>query len=286
MDPDQPAYRRGRTIHGRIRAVLGDLTPGERRLADVILNFPGDLAGYSASELAGMADVSNAAVSRFVRRLDFQAYDEMRRQAREEKEAGSSVYLVDPQARDRPAPIRMHVETVIGNLQASFHDEATKTIEAVATAVAGAPQVWIGGFRHGRPLADYLRWSLAHARAGVRVVPSIGETLGEAMVDIGPDDVVVLFALRRRVPAVMDIVSTCFAKGTRIAIVTDPTMAEPHGATWMLRCHSGARGHFDDHASAFVFCHVLTEQVWSRLGQSSLDRLSSIEDLHRDMKDF
>ena len=43
----------------------------ERRLADVVLNFPGDLAGYTATELATISEVSNTAGSRFVRRLGF-----------------------------------------------------------------------------------------------------------------------------------------------------------------------------------------------------------------------
>jgi hypothetical protein len=43
---------------GRIRDILHDLSPSERRLAEFALDFPGDLAGYTASELASLAHVS------------------------------------------------------------------------------------------------------------------------------------------------------------------------------------------------------------------------------------
>ena len=59
----------------RVRSRLGDLHPAERRLADFVLDFPGERASYSASELA---NVSNAMVSRFVRRLGYANYEEAR----------------------------------------------------------------------------------------------------------------------------------------------------------------------------------------------------------------
>src|SRR5215207_4977688 len=89
---DQPARA---SVRARLRAQYEQLSPAERRLADAVLNFPGDLASYSATELAAIAEVSNTAVSRFVRRLGFANYDEMRRLARKEQEEGAPLYLLE-----------------------------------------------------------------------------------------------------------------------------------------------------------------------------------------------
>src|SRR5512137_1810400 len=86
-----PAGRQ--TLQALVRDAYAACSPVERRLADLILNFPGELPGYSASELAAMAETSNAAVSRFVKRLGFQSYEDMRRRAREERESGAPLYL-------------------------------------------------------------------------------------------------------------------------------------------------------------------------------------------------
>ena len=59
------------SLTARIRDRYGDLSPMERRLADVILACPGELSGYSATELAGRAGVSKMTVSRLVRRLGY-----------------------------------------------------------------------------------------------------------------------------------------------------------------------------------------------------------------------
>src|ERR1700738_5273100 len=90
-----PDERRSVSIHALVRAGYALLAPTERRVADLILNFPGELSGYSASELARMAKISNATVTRFVRRLGFQNYEEMRHHARAEREAGAPLYLLD-----------------------------------------------------------------------------------------------------------------------------------------------------------------------------------------------
>ena len=78
---------------GRVRDILHDLSPSERRLAEFALDFPGDLAGYSASELASLAHVSNATVTRFIRRLGYSNYEAARKQVRSEKKAGSPLLL-------------------------------------------------------------------------------------------------------------------------------------------------------------------------------------------------
>lgn len=85
---------------GRVRDILHDLSPSERRLAEFALDFPGDLAGYSASELASLANVSNATVTRFIRRLGYSNYEAARKQVRSEKKAGSPCCW--PRPRQKP----------------------------------------------------------------------------------------------------------------------------------------------------------------------------------------
>jgi DNA-binding MurR/RpiR family transcriptional regulator len=93
-----------RTVHGLIRGAYHRLSEANWRLADLILNFPAGLLGYSRTELACMASTSNATVSRFVRKLGFADFEEMRRRAREVLESGTPVYLLDRSIPDWPAP--------------------------------------------------------------------------------------------------------------------------------------------------------------------------------------
>jgi DNA-binding MurR/RpiR family transcriptional regulator len=293
-----------KTIHALVRADYDAMTPTERRLADLILNFPGELAGYSASELAEMAGTSKSAVSRLVRRLGFQSYDDLRRRARAEREAGAPLYLLDQSFGDAdchavaptgvnagPADpgaglIERHVETAIDNLRASFSATEIKQIKELASALAEARYVWIVGFRHGHFLAGYLRWSLAHVRPNVRLLPQTGETLGENLVDVGSDDIMFMFAFRRRVPLIGSMIAAARAAGARVVVATDPGMVTDGGAEWVIRLQSRTRGPIDDHASAIVLAHVITEQVIARLGHAARRRFGRIDDLHCDLAEL
>lgn len=269
------------TLHALIRRHYEAMPPSERVLADTLLNFPGELATYSATELARISDVSNSAVTRFVRRLGFSGYDEMRRAARHELENGAPLYLFGKTSSEAPEGlVERHVETVVTNLRATFTTETREVIDSLAGAVAVASQVWITGFRHGRPLAAYLRWSLLHARAGVRLFPGAGETIGESIVDLGSRDVLIVFALRRRVPAIAAIIELALQKGTQVAIVTDMGMIHTESARWLLRCQTRTKGPIDDHAAPLLFAHMLTEQTMLKLKQNSRRRLADVDELH------
>ena len=271
-----------RSLHARVRGGYGILPPAERRLADLVLNFPGELAGYSTSELARMAETSNAAVSRFVRRLGFSNYEEMRRLARAEREAGAPSYMLrhDTFAHGGVDVLERHVETAIANARKTFGTIDRAMLATLVARLAAATCVWIIGFRHGFFMASYLRWSLAHVRPNVRLLPAAGETLGETLVEFDEGDVAILFAMRRRVAAVARIIQMAKTANAAVAVVTDPGMVDTGEADWVFRCETRTKGPFDDHTSALIFAHVVTEQVMAVLSDTARPRLGRIDDFH------
>lgn len=92
-----------------IKQHLDQLPQAEKRLANVILESPGQLASYSASEVTRMAGVSNATMTRLVHRLGYENYDQMRRLAREGKDWGSPLYLMDRRESDEGEGCRRSV---------------------------------------------------------------------------------------------------------------------------------------------------------------------------------
>ena len=91
---DLHTEERAPSLEARIRKNYGLLPESERRVADLILDFPGEIAAYSATELAELAGSSKAAVTRFVRRLGFKKFEEARKVSRDGKVWGSPVYLM------------------------------------------------------------------------------------------------------------------------------------------------------------------------------------------------
>jgi len=82
------------------------LSPSERKLAKLLLDRADDMLTFSATELAAMADVSKATAARLFRSLGYADFNEVRLQAREERN------LAPPFQAPRPAgaaaPVRSH----------------------------------------------------------------------------------------------------------------------------------------------------------------------------------
>lgn len=263
----------------RVRSRLGDLHPAERRLADFVLDFPGELASYSASELAHLANVSNATVSRFVRRLGYANYEEARRRVRVEKDDGAVLFLGSVGERDPDRFLADHLEQAQLNVQRTFAQISMAEIDGLADAVLDARRVFLIGMRAGHVFASYLRRQLSQIVGDITLLPMAGETLAESLTSIGPKDCVVIFSLRRRPALIEAVTAAVIGSGARVALVTDEAAERRADVAWHLRCHTGSRGPLFDHGAVLATCHLLATRVITRSGRAGRSRLTAVEQM-------
>lgn len=271
----EPAQR---SFLSRIRAALPAMHPSERRLAEVVLNFPGELASYSATELARLANVSNATVTRFVRKIGYGSFEEARQAARAGYTAGAALFRVSP-GEAEPA-LAAHVAQGRANLEASFAAIPQADIDAVAGAMLAAPRVWVLGFRTAQSFAQYLGAQVLQVLPAVTVLPGPGQTLGEALAAMGREDCVVVFALRRPVRVLPRAVEEIAATGARLAVIGDGALPEGHPATWRFRVQTTAPGPLFNHVAVLALAHLLATRTIELAGANGRRRLSAIEAAH------
>ena len=270
----------------QVRAALPSLHPAERRLGEFVCDFPGDLASYSGSELAELAQVSKATVSRFVKRLGYDSYEAARRHARAEKQTGSRLFLVTAADATTVRSVQAHVAQSVANLQASFQAITDSQIEAVADALLQARKVWVVGFRSSHAFASYLQWQLTQVVEQIVAIPDAGQTLGEHLVSFEPRDVVVVFGLRRRV-ALMDVLlKSAMRSGARLLYITDEGVPPLRGAQWHFRCHSMAPGPLFNHVAVTAVCHLLATRAIEKAGAAGRARLRGIEALNEALNEL
>ena len=263
----------------RVRSRLAELHPAERRLADFVLDFPGELASYSASELAHLANVSNATVSRFVRRLGYVNYEAARKRVRVEKDDGAVLFLGSVGDGDPDRFLSDHLEQARLNVQRTFASISMSEIDALADAVLTARRVFLIGMRAGHVFATYLRRQMAQIVGDITLLPIGGETLAESLASIGPKDCVVIVSLRRR-PALLETVTAAVvASGARVAFLGDETEERRSDVSWHLRCHTGSLGPLFDHGSVLAVCHLLATRVITRSGRAGRARLTAVEQM-------
>ncbi|SPA38954.1 RpiR family transcriptional regulator [Cupriavidus taiwanensis] len=268
---------------GRIREQLDQLSPSERRLAEFALDFPGDLAGYTASELAGLANVSNATVTRFVRRMGYASYDDARKHVRSEKSAGSPLLLAGTESAagvDATGSLGAHLQQGLANLGATYRRLSEAQLREIAEAILGARKVWIVGFRSSQPLAMYLRWQLLQIVPSAQAVPGAGETMGEHLAGMSEEDVVIVLALRRRVRELASVVAQAAKACPRLLYITEQGATARVPARWVLRCDVQAPGVLDNHAAVIGLCHLIVTQVMELAGTPGRRHLGLVEAFH------
>lgn len=260
----------------RVRRKLPELHPAERRLGDLVCDFPGELASYSASELAALAGVSNATVTRFVRRLGYDSYEDARRDARDEASSGSRLYLQQKGNEDRAEP-ESFLETDIRNLRETIGDISRHEIDRLAEAILGARRVWCVGYRASNALANYMQWQLLQAIEDAIPVPGGGQTMGEHVARMNERDVVVLFGLRRRIAGFSELKEAIATAGPRIALVTDEGMAVNRDVSWHFRCATRSSGPLFSHVAVMALIDLITNRTIDMAAESGRQRLQKIE---------
>jgi DNA-binding MurR/RpiR family transcriptional regulator len=267
------------SIESRIHDHYAKLADSERPLADMILGFPGQVASYSATELAAMAGVSKAAASRLVKKLGFDTYEDMRREARASQRWGSPHYLnsMAIEARSFEDSVQAHIACETENIRTTLSG-LTPAINAVIEALAKAPRVGCIGFRRSRVVADYLRWSLVQIRRDVQVLPAAGDTMSETISAFDKNDLVIAVGLRRRVPLLTLTLRELKAQGIRTLLIADATAASiAADATWFICCDARSSSPFESDIAAISVAHFLSSSLASHLGNAARNRMQAVE---------
>ena len=279
---------RPKSLEARIRKFYDLLPESERRIADFILDFPGEIAAYSATELSQFSGGSKAAMTRLVHRLGFENFEEARRTARDARVWGSPMYLMtkDPQPDSFRERLKSHLEQDVTAVHRIFDALDEDQFTAIVERICAVKRVWLLGYRNSHYLAGYFRWQLIQVRGDVHVLPGGGETLAEHLSDITPDDLLIVVGFRRRTFEVRQVLGWAGRKKVPSLLIADPTMSGDTEATWTIRCETRGADIFDRYAGVMSLFHFLSMGVVAKAGGRGRKRLAKIEELHEDLIQF
>ena len=273
----------------RIRHHYRNLPPGELKIANLLLDFPGEIASYSATELAELAGVSKAAITRFFKRLGYESFEQARRATRKEQAWGSPLYLLtqDQTGKNHQSSLHREMEVELRNLAKTYEKLDVHYLESIARKMMSADRIWLFGIRHSKFLADYARFQLLQIRADVFSLTSENATLAEQLVDLKQTDIVFAIGFRRRTRRFLQAMKEMQEKGVRILYLTEPDVGTSiNYATWVLSAEVSGTGAFDSYPAACSIIHLLSSSMMSQSGEKIGERLKQIENEHANLEDF
>ncbi len=270
-------------------AVYESLPPGERKLADTVLARLGDLASYSATELAADASVSKATAARFFRRIGYESFEHARLRARAEAQFASPLYaLAGVGARDRKSdPLSAHIAADVRNLSESFRQSGSAVFTQAVQRIAKAPRVHVLGMRNGHFVAGYAAYLLGQVLGDVRCLPHGAITLAEDLVSLRPGDLLLVIDFPRRAALLPAIVDAARRAGARLVFIASPSLPPlSRAGEAVIHCQTESASIFHSYVAAVSVVNYLCAAIAKHAGTRSRRRLEAIEDLHESLGDI
>ncbi|MGB3384271.1 MAG: MurR/RpiR family transcriptional regulator [Marinomonas sp.] len=275
------------SIEQRIKLIYDQLSPTQQKLAACILNHQGDIATYSATELAKLANVSKSAVTRLLQRLGYKDFTEVKKQVRAARRWGAPIAEKQPENRPLSTLFQDYVTCDQSNIRRTLESINSQDYQTAVRWISRAEKVYIIGYRNNHALGLHLRQQLTQCRTGVQLLPLPGQTLGEEVAGFSKDDIVIIMGVRRRPSWLKNLMISLRKKGQRLIYITDHADVNPHEISDLhFSCVVRGVSAFDSYASVMNLISMLASSVYQDSYDSANARIQTIEDTYQALNEL
>ncbi len=275
------------SIDERILLAFDQLTASQRRLASVVMELKGSLSSFAANEIAERAGTSQATAVRFFRRLGYESYADLRREARQSAGWASPLYQISGSGHVRGASgdFALHIAQDLKNLTQTADSIPKESLDAAVSMLAGARRILIIGYRNSAVLGAYARNLLSLLHDDVVLLPCAGMSVAETLLGLHAGDVLLAIGFRRRPVALNAVLRAAREASAGVLLVTDPTaIGSAKLADLTLRCTIRSAGPFDSYAAGMSLINYLCSRITDEGGEAIVERLRRFEDLHEQVE--
>jgi len=265
------------TVAAAIRDRMNEFTPAERRVARVLLaDYPG--AGLStAAELAARAGTSAPSVVRFTTRLGMNGFADLQEQLRLElgTRASSPVDRVIAGERlgNDPQPTATMAARRATLITESMAKIPRSEIDAAVDLLATSRLVLLSGGYFSHLAAEYLRLHLALARPKVIFAAEPTHRDLGLVLDLGRNDVLVLFDFRRYEPEALATTLEAKRSKARVIVFTDEWLSPASAHADVVLPVTVDVDSFDSFVACIALIELLLPQVFRAIGEPAFARL-------------
>ncbi|OUR66480.1 hypothetical protein A9Q77_11305 [Marinomonas sp. 42_23_T18] len=275
------------SIEQRIKHIYDQLSPTQQKLASCILNHQGDIATYSATELAKLAGVSKSAVTRLLQRLEYKDFGEVKRQVRAARRWGTPIAEKQPEHQSISNVFSDYIQCDQNNIQKTLESIKTSDFDAAVKSIGNAQRVYVIGYRNNHALALHLRQQLTQCRDNVTLLPLPGQTLGEEVASFTAKDTVIIMGIRRRPAWLKNLMITLRKRGIYLIYITDHADVNPKEVSDIhFSCVVRGVSAFDSYASVMNIISVLANGVYQDNYNEANDRIQAIEETYQTLNEL
>ncbi|GGZ84720.1 MurR/RpiR family transcriptional regulator [Streptomyces echinoruber] len=262
------------------------LSPGQRRIAQYLIENIAEAAFLSITELADRVGVSQPSVTRFAAAVGFSGYPALREKL---QTIALRTLAGGPGAdEDRANELQAAVDAEIANLENLRRDLADPgRIIDIGRALSASMPLTVLGLRISASLAEYFAYAARRIHPDVRLVTRGGSVAYDALLQSreAGGTWVLAFSMPRHAQETLAAVRVARHAGLRVALVTDLALgpvADEADATFATG--TGSRLVFDSYAAPGVLCAALLQAMTDadpERTQARLEEYEQIADQHQ-----
>ncbi|MCH0540766.1 MurR/RpiR family transcriptional regulator [Streptomyces sp. MUM 203J] len=266
----------------RVRALFGGhrLSPGQRRIAQYLVDHLTEAAFLSITELAERAGVSQPSVTRFAGALGYSGYPALREAL---QPIALSAIAAAPDSREeiRRNELQAAIDAEIENLEnlRRVLGDPERILE-LGRQLARSVPLTVLGLRISVSLAEYFAYAARRIHPDVRLVTRGGSVAYDTLLQAGEagGSWVLAFAMPRHAKETLSALSAARRAGLRVALITDLTMGPlVEAADVALTAPTGSRLVFDSYAAPGVLSAAVLQAMADAEPERTQARLERYE---------
>lgn len=271
-----------RTLFDRPR-----LSPGQRRIAQYLIEHITEAAFLSITDLAERVGVSQPSVTRFAAAVGFSGYPALREKLQSialSTLAGGPVADDESRGNELQAAVDAEIEN-LENLRRDFADP-DQMIE-LGRKLSESTPLTILGLRISASLAEYFAYAARRIHPDVRVVTRGGSVAYDALLQSreAGGTWVLAFSMPRHAQETLTALRVARSAGLKVALITDLALGHvADEADVVFSTGTGSRLVFDSYAAPGVIAAALLQAMTDadpERTQARLEEYEQISDQHQ-----
>ncbi|MDT0478794.1 MULTISPECIES: MurR/RpiR family transcriptional regulator [Streptomyces] len=263
------------------------LSPGQRRIAQYLIEHITEAAFLSITDLAERVGVSQPSVTRFAAAVGFSGYPALREKLQSialSTLAGGPVADDESRGNELQAAVDAEIEN-LENLRRDFADP-DRMIELGRKLSESTPLTLLG-LRISASLAEYFAYAARRIHPDVRVVTRGGSVAYDALLQSreAGGTWVLAFSMPRHAQETLTALRVARSAGLKVALVTDLALGHvADEADVLFTTGTGSRLVFDSYAAPGVIAAALLQAMTDadpERTQARLEEYEQISDQHQ-----
>lgn len=253
------------------------LSPNGRKIANYLQQNPLDVLNLSVSEIAEITHTSKATVSRFFRQLGYANHQDVKDELRLARQKGYPLGAAH-QNND-------YITQELNRIQHTWDNVDPNDISDLIDSITKSSRVTLIGFRNSYPVALHFRQQLLHVRDKVRLLPNPGQTLGEEIIDLDENELIIIVAFRRRPKVVQHLIKKIPNK--QLVLMADPSaQIYKDQVKQLFICQLGQELPLDSYSAPMSVISVICNQILNSDSFNGEERIKEISQLYKDLDEL